>query len=108
MWCVHTHTHTHTPIPLSIKKVTSVAVVQASSCSSDLIPSLGTSIRHRYGPKKQKKKKKKRKKTNKQTNKQKKTERERDEDEILPYVTTLMDLEGIMLSEISQRTTNTI
>ena len=28
--------------------------------------------------------------------------------EILPFVTTRMDLEGIMLSEISQRKTNTI
>ena len=28
--------------------------------------------------------------------------------EILPFVTTWMDLEGIMLSEISQRKTNTI
>ena len=33
-----------------------VAVVQASSCSSDLTPSLGTSIRCRCGPKKKKKK----------------------------------------------------
>jgi len=32
-----------------------VAVVKASSCSSDSIPSLGTSICHRYGPKKTKK-----------------------------------------------------
>ena len=30
------------------------------------------------------------------------------EKEILPFVTTLMDLEGIMLSEISQRKTNTV
>ena len=36
----------------------SVAVVQASSCSSNLTPSLGISIRHRCGPKKTKKKKK--------------------------------------------------
>ena len=28
--------------------------------------------------------------------------------EILPFVTTWMDLEGIMLSEISQRKTNTV
>ena len=28
--------------------------------------------------------------------------------EILPFVTTQMDLEGIMLSEISQRKTNTV
>ena len=33
-----------------------VAVVKASSCSSDSTPSLGTSICCRYGPKKQKKK----------------------------------------------------
>ena len=36
-----------------------VAVTQASSCSSDLTSSLGTSICHGYDPKKQKKKKKK-------------------------------------------------
>ena len=41
-----------------------VAVVQAGSCSSDLTPSLGTSIGHGYGPKKKKKKKKKRKEKN--------------------------------------------
>ena len=35
-----------------------VAVVQASSCSSNLIPSLGTSICHRGSPKKEKEKKK--------------------------------------------------
>ena len=29
-------------------------------------------------------------------------------EEILPFVTPLMDLEGIMLNEISQRKTNTI
>ena len=40
-----------------------VAVVQASGCSSDSIPSLGTSICHRCGPKKQ---------TNKQMNKKSK------------------------------------
>ena len=34
-----------------------MAVVWASSCSSDLIPSLGTSTCHRRGPKKQKHKK---------------------------------------------------
>ena len=33
-----------------------VAVTQAGSCSSDLTPSLGTSILRGYGPKKQKKK----------------------------------------------------
>ena len=32
-----------------------VAVAMASSCSSDSIPSLGTSICHRYGPKKKRK-----------------------------------------------------
>ena len=36
-----------------------VAVAQASSYSSDSTPSLGTSICHRYGPKKQKEKNKK-------------------------------------------------
>ena len=36
-----------------------VAVVQASGCSSDLRPSLGTSICCRCGPKKTKKKKRK-------------------------------------------------
>ena len=36
-----------------------VAVVQASSCSSDLTPSLGTSICHRCSPKKTKKEKRK-------------------------------------------------
>ena len=41
-----------------------VAVVQASICSSNLTPSLGTSICHRRGPKKQKKKP-----TNQQTKK---------------------------------------
>ena len=30
------------------------------------------------------------------------------EDEIVPFATTWMDLEGIMLSEISQRKTNTV
>ena len=35
-----------------------VAVVQASSCSSDSTPSLGTSMCHRCGPEKTKKKKK--------------------------------------------------
>ena len=34
-----------------------VAVAWGSSCSSDLTPSLGTSICHRYGPKKEKHKK---------------------------------------------------
>ena len=34
-----------------------MAVVQVSSCSSDSTPSLGTSIYHRFGPKKKKKKK---------------------------------------------------
>ena len=33
-----------------------VAVVEAGSCSSDLIPGLGTSICHGYGPKKDKNK----------------------------------------------------
>ena len=37
-----------------------VAVAKAGSCSSDSSPSLGTSICHRCGPKKQKRKKKKR------------------------------------------------
>jgi len=32
-----------------------VTVVQASSCSSDLTPSLGTSICRRYSPKRKKK-----------------------------------------------------
>ena len=41
-----------------------VAVVKASGYSSDLTPSLGTSIYHGYGPKKTKKEKK----TNKQKN----------------------------------------
>ena len=36
-----------------------VVVVYAGSCSSDYTPSPGTSIRHRFGPKKKKKKKKK-------------------------------------------------
>ena len=36
-----------------------VAVVQASSCSSDLTPSLGTSLYCRCSPKKKKEKKKK-------------------------------------------------
>ena len=35
-----------------------VAVVKASSCSSDLTPSLGTSICHKFSPKKKKRKKK--------------------------------------------------
>ena len=35
-----------------------VAVVQASSCSSNLTLSLGTFVSHRCGPKKKKKKKK--------------------------------------------------
>ena len=35
-----------------------VAVAVADSCSSDLIPSLGTSICHECGPKKRKKKRK--------------------------------------------------
>ena len=35
-----------------------VAVVQASNCSSDWTPRLGTSISHRYGLKKQQQKKK--------------------------------------------------
>ena len=39
-----------------------VAVVQASGYSPDSTPSLGTSIRHKCGPKKTKKKKKKKKK----------------------------------------------
>ena len=34
-----------------------VAVAQASSCSSDLTPALGTSIYRGYDPKKKKKKK---------------------------------------------------
>ena len=38
-----------------------VAVVQAGSCSSNLTPSLGTSICCGYGPKKKKKKKEKKK-----------------------------------------------
>ena len=38
------------------------AVVQAGSCSSDSTPSLGTSICHKYGPKKQKAKSKKKEK----------------------------------------------
>ena len=38
-----------------------VAVTQAGSCSSDLTPSLGTSLCHGYGPKKRGKKKKKKK-----------------------------------------------
>ena len=42
-----------------------VAVAQASSCSSDLTPSLGTSIWCRFGPKKQKKKEKKKEKEKK-------------------------------------------
>ena len=41
-----------------------VAVAVACSCSSDLTSSLGTSICHRCGPKRQKKKKKKRQGTN--------------------------------------------
>ena len=41
--------------------VVAVAAVQASSCSSNSTPSLGTSICHRGGPKKQKLKKKKNK-----------------------------------------------
>ena len=36
-----------------------MAVVQAGSCSSDLTPSLGTSICHRCGPKKKQKERKK-------------------------------------------------
>ena len=48
-----------------LRSSVAVAVAQASSCSSDLTPSLGTSIWCRFGPKKQKKKeKKKRKKRN--------------------------------------------
>ena len=43
----------------------SVAVVQANSCSSYLTPSLGTSICHECGPKKQKQKQKKTIKQNK-------------------------------------------
>ena len=39
-----------------------VAVAVADSCSSDLIPSLGTSICHECGPKKRKKKRKEKKK----------------------------------------------
>ena len=35
-----------------------VAVVVTGSCSSDLTPSLGTSICHRFGPEKQKKERK--------------------------------------------------
>ena len=38
-----------------------MAVVQAGSCSSDSAASLGTSICHRYSPKKLKKKKKRKK-----------------------------------------------
>ena len=42
-----------------------VAVAKNSSCISDSTSSLGTSMRHRCGPKKQKKKKKKRRKERK-------------------------------------------
>ena len=52
-----------------------VAMAVAGRCSSDSSPSLGTSICHRFGPKKQKKKKKKEKK------KKKKKEKEKEEKE---------------------------
>jgi len=42
-----------------LRSIVAMAVVQASSCSSDLTPSLGTSICHRCSHKKEKKEKKK-------------------------------------------------
>ena len=44
---------------MRLRSCVAVAVGQASSCRSDLTPSLGTSICYRCGPKKQSKKKKK-------------------------------------------------
>ena len=43
---------------MRLRSCIAVPVVWAGSCSSDSIPSLGTSIGHECGPKKQKKKKK--------------------------------------------------
>ena len=42
---------------MQLRSIVAVAVVQAGSCSSDLTPSLGTSLCHGYGPPKEKKKK---------------------------------------------------
>ena len=50
---------------LESRVAVAVDVVKASSCSSDLTPSLGTSICSKCSPKKTKKKKKERKKEKK-------------------------------------------
>ena len=75
-----------------------VAVVQNSSCSSDLTPSLGTSTCRRCGPEKQKQKQKQDVVhihsgillTHKKN-------------EIMPFGVTWMELEALILSEVSQK-----
>ena len=52
-------------LQMQLRSGISVTVVKASSCSSDLTPSLGTAICYMCGPKKQKKKKKKKPQTKK-------------------------------------------
>lgn len=42
---------------MKLRSCVAVAVEEAGSCSSNMTPSLGTSICYRYGPKKQEKKK---------------------------------------------------
>ena len=54
---------------MSLRSHVAVAVAVASSCSSDLTPSLGTSTCCTYSPKKPKKKKKTTKKTKKKKKK---------------------------------------
>ena len=54
IWCCH---ELWCRSQMSLGSAVVVAVVKAGSCSSDLTPSLGTSICHGYSPKKQNKQK---------------------------------------------------
>ena len=54
---------------MGLRSGVTVAVVQAGSYSSDSTPSVGTSINHKCGPKKQKKEKKKERKKEKEKEK---------------------------------------
>ena len=55
LWCrSQTRLGSHIAVALAVAVAVSVSV--ASNCSSDLIPSLGTSICHGCSPKRQKKK----------------------------------------------------
>ena len=75
-----------------LRSEVAVVVALAGGYSSDSTSSLGTSIYHRCGPKKKK---------NPPNSVIKKNE-------TMPFTTTGMDLEIIILSEVSQRRTNII